>query len=101
MVHSVEHFNLHLFGRPFNLVTDHKTLESIFSKPKSKLPVTIKRWLMRLQSYTYVNYRPVKYNSADYMPNHPVKQRTLTTSSVVVEQYKNSFFPMQSKKHLH
>ena len=88
MVWAVERFHLYLFGRPFTLITDHKPLESIFNKPKSKPPARIERWLMRLQSYTYnVKYRPGKHNPADYMSRHPVKQGISTTSSVVAEQY--------------
>ena len=83
-------FHLYLFGRPFTLITDHKPLESIFNKPKSKPPARIERWLMRLQSYTYnVKYRPGKHNPADCMSRNPVKQGISTTSSVVAEQYIN------------
>ena len=72
MVWAVECFHLYLFGRPFTLITDHKPLESIFNKPKSKPPARIKKWLMSLQNYTYnVKYRPGKHNPADYMPYTP------------------------------
>ncbi|KAI8122782.1 hypothetical protein CVS40_6534 [Lucilia cuprina] len=49
----------------FELVTDHKPLESIFN-PTSKPPARIERWLLRLQSFKFkVIYRSGKENIAD------------------------------------
>lgn len=65
LVWGVEHFHLFLYGKKFDLVTDHKPLEVIFG-PKSKPCARIERWIMRLQSYDYrVIYRPGKNNIAD------------------------------------
>ena len=85
---AVKYFHLYLFGRPFTLITDHKPLESILNKPKSKLAARIERWLMRLHSYAYnVKYRPGKHNPTDYMSCHLVTHSISTISSVVAEQY--------------
>lgn len=65
LVWAVERFHHYLFGRTFELVTDHKPLETIFG-PKSKPCARIERWVLRLQSYQYkVIYKPGKSNIAD------------------------------------
>ncbi|XP_046964591.1 uncharacterized protein K02A2.6-like [Vanessa cardui] len=65
LVWAVEHFDMFLYGKKFELITDHKPLEVIFS-PKSKPCARIERWVLRLQSYDFeVKYRPGKTNIAD------------------------------------
>lgn len=65
LVWACERFNLYLFGREFELETDHKPLECIYGK-KSKPSARIERWVLRLQGYQYnVIYRPGKSNIAD------------------------------------
>ncbi|XP_022836497.1 uncharacterized protein K02A2.6-like [Spodoptera litura] len=65
LVWAVEHFHIFLFGKEFDLVTDHKPLEIIFG-PKSKPCARIERWILRLQAYTFkVIYKPGKENIAD------------------------------------
>lgn len=65
LVWAVERFHFYLFGKTFELVTDHKPLEIIFG-PKSKPCARIERWVLRLQSYKYkVIYKPGKTNIAD------------------------------------
>jgi hypothetical protein len=65
LVWSVERFQMYLLGREFELVTDHKPLEVIYS-PKSKPSARIERWVLRLQPYHFtVIYKPGKQNIAD------------------------------------
>lgn len=65
LIWAVERFHYYLFGREFELITDHKPLEVIFG-PKSKPCARIERWVLRLQSYKYkVIYKPGKTNIAD------------------------------------
>ncbi|XP_046865646.1 uncharacterized protein LOC124459908 [Drosophila willistoni] len=65
LVWAVEKFYYYLAGLQFDLITDHKPLESIF-KPTSKPPARIERWLLRLQSYRFrVIYKAGKENIAD------------------------------------
>ena len=52
LVWSCERFHVYLYGADFDLLTDHKALEFIFS-PRSKLSARIERWMLRLQSYRY------------------------------------------------
>lgn len=65
LVWSVEHFNIFVYGKEFDLITDHKPLEILFG-PRSKPCARIERWVLRLQSYKYnVIYKPGKTNIAD------------------------------------
>ena len=58
IVWSCERFHAYLYGTEFELVTDHKPLECIFS-PKCKTCARIERWLLRMQPYTFrVKYLP-------------------------------------------
>nr|XP_058967969.1 uncharacterized protein K02A2.6-like [Pocillopora verrucosa] len=65
LVWACERFNLYVYGRDFELETDHKPLECIY-KNTSKPFARIERWVLRLQSYNFqVVYRPGKTNIAD------------------------------------
>ena len=65
LVWSVEHFSIFLFGKTFDLITDHKPLEFLFG-PKSKPCARVERWVLRLQTYRFnIKYQPGKVNIAD------------------------------------
>ena len=65
LVWASERFHLYVYGRDFELETDHKPLECIY-KSTSKPSARIERWVLRLQSYNFqVVYRPGKTNIAD------------------------------------
>lgn len=65
LVWAAERFSMYLLGREFELETDHKPLETIFS-PSSKPCARIERWVLRLQSFKYiVKYRRGAANIAD------------------------------------
>ena len=53
LVWRIEHFRLFLIGSEFGIITDHKTLESIFDNPKSKSLARIERRIMRLQPFDF------------------------------------------------
>ena len=70
---SCSYFRLYIYGRPVEVITDHRPLVPIFNNPQSKLPPCIERWLMKLQDYNItVKYAPGSTNPADYMSRHPV-----------------------------
>ena len=65
LVWACERFHLYLYGVKFEIVTDHKPLEAIYS-PRSKPSARIERWMLRLQPYTYkVKHIPGPKNIAD------------------------------------
>ena len=65
LVWVCKRFHLYVYGREFELETDHKPLECIYSRI-SKPSARIERWVFRLQGYQYkVTYRPGKTNIAD------------------------------------
>ena len=56
---------MYIFGRDFELETDHKPLEYIYSQ-KSKPSARVERWVLRLQAYDFkVIYRLERTNIAD------------------------------------
>ncbi|CAB4027350.1 Transposon Tf2-6 poly, partial [Paramuricea clavata] len=52
LVWACERFHVYLYGSKFELVTDHKPLEVIYSK-NSTPPARVQRWVLRLQSYDF------------------------------------------------
>ena len=67
IVWACKRFNLYeyVFGNTFELETDHRPLQFIYSKT-SKPSARIERWVLRLQAYDFnVVYRPGKQNIAD------------------------------------
>ena len=65
IVWACERFNLYVFGKEFELETDHRSLQYIYSR-KSKPSARVERWVLRLQAYDFkVVYRPGRSNIAD------------------------------------
>ena len=50
---ACEKFKNYLYGQNFVVENDHQPLKAIFSKPLSKAPARIQRFLLRLQLYTF------------------------------------------------
>ena len=62
---ACEKFHPYIYGIPFELVTDHKPLEVIYS-PRPKPCARIERWVLRMQPYKFkVKYPPGPKNIAD------------------------------------
>lgn len=57
VVRAVEHFAVHLLGRPFTIVTDHRALQYLDSS--RHLNGRLTRWALQLQQHHFtVRYRP-------------------------------------------
>uniref|UniRef100_A0A5S6QI20 Reverse transcriptase/retrotransposon-derived protein RNase H-like domain-containing protein n=1 Tax=Trichuris muris TaxID=70415 RepID=A0A5S6QI20_TRIMR len=75
-IYAVNKFHQYVYGRHFELVTDHKPLVSIFH-PKRKLPVMtaqrLQRWAITLMAYTFtIRYKPTaEYGNADGLSRLP------------------------------
>lgn len=85
---ACERFNVYLYGIEFELCTDHKPLEVIYS-PRSKPSARIERWVLRLQPYRFkVACIPGKQNVADSLSRlTPEEEGTLSTEGVEVEEF--------------
>lgn len=53
IVFAVERLQMFVLGHSFELVTDHKPLETIFSS-RSRPCAHLERWVLRLQGFQYV-----------------------------------------------
>lgn len=81
IVWACERLHMYLVGTEFELLTDHKPLQFIFS-PKSKPCARVERWVLRLQSYRYtVKHIPGCTNIADslsrLLPENPVSESSI------------------------
>lgn len=69
-------FRPYLYGRHFQIVTDHRPLKWLFNHkdPSSKL----QRWRLKLEEYEYeIIYRKGKFNAADALSRYPTEKAVL------------------------
>ncbi len=84
LVWACERLHAYIYGREFELVTDHKPVEAIYS-PRSKPCARIERWVLRLQPYNFkVTHLPGRQNIADSL------SRLLGEASKTVRHVHNS-----------
>jgi hypothetical protein len=66
LVWACERFCMYVIGKKFELLTDHKPLETLFSKKISLVNARIERWQLQLQNFDYVvKYIKGEHNLAD------------------------------------
>ena len=76
---GVKRFHKYLYGRSFNIVTDHKPLLSLFHEER-EIPVNasprVQRWGLQLRGYDYhIEYRPgAAHQNADGLSRLPLKE---------------------------
>ena len=78
VVHGIHRFHTYLYGSTFTVISDHKPLQSIFSKPLHAAPPRLHRMLLKVQGYNFdVHYRPGHTMTlADTLPRLPNTQNT-------------------------
>ena len=85
LVWACERFHVYLYGKRFELETDHKPVEVIYSS-KSQPSARIERWVLRLQPYEFtVMYRPGPQNIAKALSC--LTQEVSNESKNVAEEY--------------
>ncbi len=85
---AYEHFHLYIYGAKFNIITDHKPLERIFTNPAARSNARLERWALKLQPYHFtISYSPGKTNPADYLSRHPLATTHPSTASDQAEEY--------------
>jgi hypothetical protein len=91
VVWACEHFHVFVMGASFSVVTDHKPLLGIWTKPNP--PTRIARWALRLTPYTFtLLYKAGKDNPADYMSWHPLAHTDKQSRhEIIAEEYVNFF----------
>ena len=87
VVWACEHFDIYVSCASFTVVTDHKPLVHIWSKPHPALRIA--RWSLRLQPYDLtIVFRSGKDNPADYMSRYPAtKEVRSSREEKIAEEY--------------
>lgn len=89
IVWAVEKFKMYLLGIYFELDTDHRPLETLFT-PTSRPTARIERWLLRIQAFKYkVVYRRGSANLADCLSrlgSHVADNQWATESEVYIRR---------------
>ena len=85
VVYGVKKFHQYLFGRQFEIASDHKPLQHLFSESRSiptMASARIQRWALTLNAYSYtISYKPGSSNAnADVLSRLPLPEVPANTS---------------------
>ena len=91
VIWACEHYHIYIYGKPVTVITDHKPLVSIYNNPKSKPPLRLERFALRLEAYqATVEYRPGVNNPADYLSRY-VKQTADPNAATKCDETDNHY----------
>ena len=87
LVFGIKRFYAYLFGRPFELVTDHQTLLGLLKENRSTSPqasARIQRWLLYLSMFEYVLKfcRTTAHTNADALSRLPLPVEPAITTTL-------------------
>ncbi len=90
VVWACEKLHLYLAGSEFEIVTDNKAVELIFSNPRSQPKARIERWCLRLLPYNFtIVHKPGADNIADFISRNPLSKAELHNHEDIAERYIN------------
>ena len=80
IVFGMQRFHTYLYGREFNVITDHRPLVMIANKPIASAPPRLQRMLIQLHGYNFtMTYRPGSQNQlADGLSRLPSPDNVTT-----------------------
>ena len=86
LLYRCEHFHTYLYGRTFELETDHRPLEYLFQpkvRPAGKPPPSrIECWILRLQEYDRYTCNLVQQMTPCAMETEEIRQASLVDKEI-------------------
>ena len=104
LVWATERLHRYIFGSSFDLVTDCRSLQILYSKPAAKLSARLERWRLRLSPYMFnVVHKPAgkngEGNPSDYLSRHPDESTDEgDRTSRIAEEYVNFIMNMPVRR---
>ena len=106
LVFGIKKFHQYLYGREFQLLTDHKPLTTILG-PKTGIPslaaARLQRWALLLSAYKYqIQYKPTQaHSNADGLSRLPLKsteEKDLASMSTLFNIHQIAALPVTAKQ---
>ncbi|OMJ29673.1 hypothetical protein AYI69_g806 [Smittium culicis] len=96
VVWAIEYYHYYLYGRKFEVITDHRALNALFSNAPGK--GRLGRWVVKLRYYDFsVSHKERASNPADFLSRFPweeipevLKEEVLYLSTVEFNQLKKN-----------
>ena len=94
---AIEHFHPYLYGRTFEIITDHKAITTVMEMKKTTSKIT--RMLLQLQEYDYYfTFRPGKlHQAADALTRLPATDDIEDAEEILLLEFANELFTLTQK----
>ena len=74
---------MYILGGYFKIRTDHKPLIYLFNNARSRMPLRIERWSLRLQEFDFtISHIKGTVNPADFLSRHPFDIKTKIDNTI-------------------